>query len=232
MLLFSLVKSAGGPSSLLLFSFLWCFVRGASALMATTGNWSAAILTTGVTSQYMGGTTSSFRVYKRPALPLGNGSTNVSSLVTNGQVWGTGVGLGGAGLATYGNRTFKTVCSSTDKACYSSCTSIVAPCQTQYRLWYAAAVDYSYSGIGSHYSTVRTTTISHTPQPLTTYSVTHITSIWTTDFGIDGITKYSTFTTTLANLACETSSCEPASRSVVKVCKAHTPGLWEGKCSR
>lgn len=225
MFLPSLIEPTGGAYLLLLFSL--CHFIQASAATATTGNWSVALsrpsTTSPESSPHTQGTASSLRLYERPPLPLSNGSTYASSAVTGGQSWGTGIGLGGAGFATYGDATFKTICSSTDRACYNSCTSMAAPCSASHSAWHFSSLSYQHSMAlklghnGSVLHTTSTTTLSYAPDYFTSYSITYITSIFVADVGRWNTGNIGTTTLTLPNPACNSTSCSPESRSLVEV---------------
>lgn len=142
-----------------------------------------------------------------------------SATVTTPPLWlNQTIHMTGDDLGTYGNATFKTVCSSTDIGCYSSCAAAVSACNSDLDAWSIKGNKWFYSrikttvnGTATTIMTTETLTYSQTPITLSTYRTTQITTKFLSELPAYADTGYLA-STTVKNKACETSSC-PASLS-------------------
>ena len=167
-----------------------------------------------------GESTQSFRIFKRPPVPLGNGTVYNTTAPITTRPENTGPPRLSTDLAVYGNTTFTSLCSSSDRACYRSCTSIMASCQASYSAWSDSSLSYVRSvasRMGNGTTTVQTTyhyTQTQSASTVSMFSITELFSLTTGDFGIE---PTGTRTVVLENAGCDSGSCEGGRRSTTTV---------------
>ncbi|GAB1733707.1 hypothetical protein NU195Hw_Modified_528t1 [Hortaea werneckii] len=162
---------------------------------------------------------SSLRIFERPPVPISSGSTYTSHPITTGTYLWNGTATAEMpvpGFATYGNTTFNPVCSSTDKACYSTCSALAHSCSAERSRWSSSSSSYVISaGNASRSMSYTTSTYQRPPETMTTYSVTYLITKITDTIPNGNVANAGTTSFTTANAACETSSCRPEDRSTL-----------------
>ncbi|KAI7622500.1 hypothetical protein KC343_g2724 [Hortaea werneckii] len=176
------------------------------------------------------GTTSSLRIFERPPVPLHNGSTYSSHPITSGTyLWnGTGQAITQEnGFATFGNTSFRTICSSTDHACYSTCSSIVQTCYNSHSSWSSASLSHARSvgvslGNGTIIKTAYVYTQTSPPETSSTYEVSYRISVYTSNVERYDHRNVGTTTLTTSRWDCQFSSCAPDAVSTVLTSKFYS----------
>lgn len=170
-------------------------------------------------------TTTPLRIFERPPQPLSNGSTYSNQHITSAtNLLGTSAVSQEPGLAVYANTTFHSMCSSTDNACYGTCTAFALSCMNEHHSWSRSSLSHASSvALRMGNGTIMDSAIPHThtisAETLSTFSISYLTSVYTTevDWVDPNLSLFGWSTYTLKRPECRTSSCEKGAESTTRV---------------